>query len=106
VSEAGRRSTGQGGHRQQRSFNILNNAAMKITLHLDDRLLTAAKVLAVQQRTSLTCLIEESLRLRLKSETEPTQPSHLPVFRGKGGLVDGVSGLSNKEMLDAVDRDA
>ncbi len=79
---------------------------MKTTLNLNDSLLTQAKAMAVQQRTSLTRLIEEGLQLRLKARPVPTGAVRLPVFRGKGGLVDGISGLSNKEMLDAADRDA
>lgn len=79
---------------------------MKTTLNLNDSLLTQAKALAAQQRTSLTRLIEEGLQLRLKSRTESTKAVRLPIFRGKGGLMGGISGLSNKEMLDAADRDA
>ncbi|MGR4871637.1 DUF6364 family protein [Variovorax sp. LARHSF232] len=79
---------------------------MKTTLNLNDSLLSQAKALAAQQRTSLTRLIEEGLQLRLRSTPAPTKAVRLPVFRGKGGLVDGISGLSNKEMLDAADRDA
>ncbi len=78
---------------------------MKTTLNLNDSLLTQAKALAVQQHTSLTKLIEEGLQLRLRSRPAPAKSPRLPVFRGKGGLVGGISGLSNKEMLDAADRD-
>lgn len=79
---------------------------MKTTLNLNDSLLSQAKALAAQQRTSLTRLIEEGLQLRLRSKPESAKAVRLPVFRGKGGLVGDMSGLSNKEMLDAADRDA
>jgi hypothetical protein len=79
---------------------------MKTTLDLNDNLLMQAKSLAAQQRTSLTRLIEEGLQMRLKVKPTPSQTARLPVFRGKGGLVGGMSGLSNKELLDAADRDA
>jgi hypothetical protein len=79
---------------------------MKTTLDLNDALLTEAKTLAAQQRTSLTRLIEEGLQLRLRARRVPSKPVRLPVYRGKGGLVPGLDGLSNKALLDAVDRDA
>lgn len=79
---------------------------MKTTLDLNDALLTEAKTLAAQQRTSLTRLIEEGLQLRLRARRAPTRPLRLPVYRGKGGLTPGLDGLSNKALLDAADRDA
>ena len=79
---------------------------MKTTLDLNDALLAQAKSLAAQQRTSLTRLIEEGLQLRLRAQQVPAKPMRLPVYRGKGGLVPGLSGLSNKAMLDAADQDA
>jgi hypothetical protein len=79
---------------------------MKTTLDINDTLLTEAKTLAAQQRTSLTRLIEEGLQLRLRVQQTPIRAVRLPVFRGKGGLVPGLDGLSNKALLDAADRDA
>jgi hypothetical protein len=79
---------------------------MKTTLNLNDTLLTEAKALAVQQRTSLTRLIEEGLQLRLRARPPQKKSVRLPVYRGKGGLAAGLDGLSNKAMLDAADSDA
>lgn len=79
---------------------------MKTTLNLNDMLLTRAKAMAAQQRTSLTRLIEEGLQLRLKAPPAMVSSVCLPVFRGQGGLAPGVGGLSNRDMLDAADRDA
>ena len=79
---------------------------MKTTLDLNDSLLTEAKTLAAQQRTSLTRLIEEGLQLRLRAQWMPARPVRLPVHRGKGGLAPGLDGLGNKALLDAADRDA
>jgi hypothetical protein len=79
---------------------------MKTTLDLNDTLLTEAKALAAQQRTSLTRLIEEALQLRLRARRAPARPVRLPVYRGKGGLAPGLDGLSNKALLDAADHDA
>ena len=79
---------------------------MKTTLDLNDALLTEAKTLAAQKRTSLTRLIEEGLQLRLRAMRAPARPVRLPVYRGKGGLAPGLDGLSNKALRDAADRDA
>jgi Family of unknown function (DUF6364) len=79
---------------------------MKTTLDLNDALLTEAKTLAAQQHTSLTRLIEEGLQLRLRAQRALTRPVRLPVYRGKGGLAQGLDGLSNKALLEAADRDA
>ena len=81
---------------------------MKTTLDISDQLLADAKALAAQQRTSLTRLIEEGLQLRLRAQAAP-QPRgkrRLPVFKGRGGLVEGVNPLSNKAMLEALGDDA
>ena len=58
---------------------------MKTTLDLNDALLIRAKTLAAQQHTSLTCLIEEGLQLRLRAQHTRAKPVRLPVYRGKGG---------------------
>jgi hypothetical protein len=60
---------------------------MKTTLDINDRLLADAKVLAVQQRTSLTRLIEEGLQLRLRHAASPTKTRarRIPVIKGRGG---------------------
>jgi predicted metalloprotease len=81
---------------------------MKTTLDIDDQLLSNAKVLAAQERTSLTRLIEEGLRMRLKARevVQRGRRIRLPVFKGRGGLVAGVDPLSNKAMLDALGDDA
>ena len=81
---------------------------MKTTLNINDQLLADAKVLAAQQRTSLTRLIEEGLQLRLRAKAASVSRGtvHLPVFEGRGGLVAGVNPLSNKAMLDALGDDA
>lgn len=81
---------------------------MKTTLNLNDQLLADAKALAAQQRTSLTRLIEEGLQLRLRAKAKPAPLAkvRLPVFKGRGGLVEGVNALSNKALLQALDDDA
>jgi hypothetical protein len=79
---------------------------MKTTLDINDALLVRAKTLAAQQRTSLTRLIEEGLQLRLQRQRLPRRAARLPVHKGKGGLVAGLDGLSNRALLDAADHDA
>lgn len=81
---------------------------MKTTLNLNDQLLADAKVLAAQQRTSLTRLIEEGLQLRLRGKAAGVGRAcgRLPVFKGHGGLLAGVDARSNKSLLAAVDDDA
>lgn len=81
---------------------------MKTTLNLNDRLLADAKALAAQQRTSLTRLIEEGLKLRLRAQKSAPASSRprLPVFAGQGGLVGGIDAGSNKSLLAALGDDA
>lgn len=81
---------------------------MKTTLNIHDALLTEAKALAARQRLTLTRLIEEGLRMRLRAPAiaTPGKRRAMPVFNGKSGLAQGLSGLSTREMLDAADHAA
>jgi hypothetical protein len=82
---------------------------MKTTLDLDDGLLARAKALAARERTSLTALIEEGLRLRLQSRRRtPGRPAAPPIaiYPGHGGLAPNVDPLSNRSLLEAADDDA
>lgn len=81
---------------------------MKTTLDLNDQLVADAKALAAQQRTSLTRLIEEGLQLRLRAKADAAKRRRvrLPAFKGRGGLVAGVTPLSNKALLEALGDDA
>ena len=89
-------------------YRNLYDAGVKTTLDLNDQLLADAKVLAAQQRTTLTRLIEEGLQLRLRAKSGSVKPDRvrLPVFKGSGGLVAGINPLSNKALLQALDDDA
>ena len=81
---------------------------MKTTLNIDDQLLIEAKSVAAQQRTTLTRLIEEGLRLRLHAQARRRSPRkiQLPAFNGQQGMVAGVDPLSNRSMLQAIGDDA
>lgn len=80
---------------------------MKTTLDLSDTLLAEAKALAARQRTTLTRVVEEGLRLRLRAQQTAAKNSRtrLPVFRGKGGLRPGVDPRSNKSLRGAAGDD-
>lgn len=81
---------------------------MKTTLNLNDQLLADAKALAARQRTTLTRLIEEGLQLRLRAQSNlgSLDPVRLPVFNGRGGLLQGVDPTSNQALLRALGDDA
>lgn len=80
---------------------------MKTTLDINDRLLADAKAAAAQQRTSLTRLIEEGLTLRLRGkQAASSSKPRIAIFKGRGGLVAGLSATSNKALLEAADDDA
>jgi hypothetical protein len=78
---------------------------VKTTLDIDDELLVKAKAVSARERKSLTALIEEGLRLRLRGRVSKrgTPPKALAIHRGKGGVVVGVDPLSNRSLLDAAD---
>ena len=79
---------------------------MKTTLDLNDSLVRNAKVLAAQEGSSLTRLVEEGLRLRLLAKSRAGRTARvvkLPVSRCKGGLLPGIDPASNSSMLDAAD---
>ena len=80
---------------------------MKTTLDLNDDLIANAKALAAQQRTTLTRVVEEGLRMRLASSraSKRAAPFRLPVMHGKGGLAAAIDPRSNRSMLDAADGD-
>ncbi len=79
---------------------------MRTTLNLNDDLARRAKEAAARERTTLTRLIEEGLRLRLRlrpSTPAPAQEVTLPIFDGATGLASGVNPLSNESLRDAAD---
>lgn len=79
---------------------------MKTTLDLDPALLAEAKALGARERVSVTRLIEEGLRLRLRAPRRARRGRagvRLPVYRGKSGLAPGIDARSTRAMLDAAD---
>ena len=70
-------------------YRYLYNQLMKTTLNIHDTLLVEAKALAARQRSTLTRLIEEGLRMRLRAAESlpvPAKRKPMPVFRGKGRI--------------------
>ncbi len=80
---------------------------MKTTLDIDDALLARAKAASARERRSLTALIEEGLRLRLRKRgaARGAQEVKIPVFHGKGGLRPGIDPLSNRSILESIEGD-
>ena len=78
---------------------------MKTTLDLRDDLLARAKELAARKRTSLTRVIEESLALRLRRQTNARgSPKELPLSARTGGLRKGIDATSNRSLFEAADQ--
>jgi len=90
-----------------RQYRILYAISMKTTLDINDELLIKAKAASARERKSLTALIEEGLRLRLRraGSGKPFRPNAPAIHQGKGGLVRGVNPLSNRSLFDAADDD-
>jgi hypothetical protein len=81
---------------------------MKTTLNIHDALLQEAKAFAARQQVTLTRLIEDGLRLRLRVQDVAVvkSSSPMPVWHGAGGMRPGLTGLSTREMLDVLDDDS
>lgn len=89
-------------------YRFLYDVNVKTTLDIDDELLVKAKAASARERKSLTAIIEEGLRLRLRGlGPNRRMPSkRLAIHRGKGGFVAGIDPLSNRSLLDAADNGA
>lgn len=93
--------------RLEPEYRFLYHLAMKTTLDLDDELIKRAKTQAARERKSLTAIIEEGLRLRLRRRSSGQSGAlDLPVFRGGHGFVVGIDPNSNRSIYDAADGDA
>ena len=79
---------------------------MRTTVRLDDALLDRARREAVRRGTTLTALIEQGLRLVLRSPLKQPDPSHvkLPECRTGGGTQPGVSLDDTSNLLDRMDQ--
>ena len=75
---------------------------MRTTVDLPDELLQQARERALQDGTTLTQLLADGLRLRLRP-APPTRPLPLLVLDEGGGLQPGIDPNSNRSLLDAAD---
>ncbi|MBZ5564275.1 MAG: type II toxin-antitoxin system VapB family antitoxin [Acidobacteriia bacterium] len=81
---------------------------MRTTIRLDDQLLAQAKKLAAERGTTLTAIIEDSLREVLARRQPPRRHAkfHFPTFKGDG-LQPGVDLDDSASLLDLMgERDA
>lgn len=75
---------------------------MRTTLNLNDALVAAAKARALAEGTTMTSLIEESLRARLATaQTTPTV--QLPTFGTPGTEAFRIDIRDRDALLDAMD---
>jgi len=76
---------------------------MRTTINLPDDLVARAKKLAAESRTTLTAVIESSLRERLGRRRKASRPRSvkLPVF-GKQGLQPGIDLDDSVALLEAM----
>lgn len=75
---------------------------MRIVLTINDELLIRAKAVSRKEGKSLTVLIEEGLRLRLRKRfpAKVAPEFRLPIYQGKGGLREGVDSRSHRLLCD------
>lgn len=79
---------------------------MRTTVDLPDELLRQARLRAAEERTTLTALLADGLRLRLRGvPAKSSRQRKLPVSRTGGGLQPWIDGASNASLLDAADGD-
>jgi hypothetical protein len=79
---------------------------MRTTIHIDDDLLTRAKVHAARTGRTLTALIEDALRAALAQgrASRGRERIELPAF-GAGGLLPGVDLDDSAALIDAMERE-
>jgi hypothetical protein len=89
----------------ENQYRILYTNGVKTTLDINDQLLVRAKAQSARERRSLTALIEEGLKLRLRTAVQPrrTHPIKLAIYRGRGGVAKGVDPTSNRSLCDVAD---
>ena len=77
---------------------------MRTTIRLDDGLLDEARRLAVQHGTTLTAIIEESLRERLaRSQSSLSGRRTRLATTGEGGVLPGIDLGDSASLLDMMD---
>jgi hypothetical protein len=77
--------------------------AVKTTLNLDERLLARAKALALREGTTLTAIVEQSLRARLAPRARATKQDELDLPTVRGVAPPNVDIADREALLDALD---
>jgi hypothetical protein len=77
---------------------------MRTTIRIDQQLLTEAKKVAAERGTTLTAIIEDSLRETFARRVAPRRRAkfRFPTFRG-GGLQPGVDLDDSAALLDRME---
>jgi Bacterial antitoxin of type II TA system, VapB len=77
---------------------------MRTTVRINDRLLAEAKKLAADKGSTLTAVIEDSLRAAISRHEPQRRPSkfRFPTFKG-GGLQPGVDLDDTSALLDLME---
>ena len=77
---------------------------MRTTIRLDDGLLDEVRRLAAKHGTTLTAIIEESLRERLaRSRSGPSGQRTRLATTGEGGVLPGIDLDDSASLLDMMD---
>jgi hypothetical protein len=71
---------------------------MRTTLDIDDHVLRSAKQLAAREGKTLTRIVEEALRERVRTTRRPVQGFRLELLTKKGRLIPGVN-LADRDAL-------
>lgn len=78
-----------------------------LTISVDEDLIRAARIRAIEQGTSVSAKVREFLREYALGEESAAKPAAnapvLPVFNGASGLQQGIDPSSNKSLLAATE---
>ncbi|MGH9535074.1 MAG: ribbon-helix-helix protein, CopG family [Terriglobales bacterium] len=77
---------------------------MRTTIRLDPDLLQRAKALALKRGTTLTAIVEESLRFELARARQRRERVRLPVSEGGHGTLPGVDLDNSAALLDLMEK--
>jgi hypothetical protein len=84
----------------------INHMAAKTTLNIDERLLARAKALALREGTTLTAIVEQSLRARLAPRAKKGRPEEFDLPTVKGSALPNVDIADRDALFDALDIEA
>lgn len=79
---------------------------VKTTLNLDERLLARAKALALREGTTLTAIVEQSLRARLAPRPRSGKPDEFDLPTVKGTAPPNVDIADREALFDKLEDEA